>query len=420
MRKSLPTVSLLLAVVLSSTYATAQNSDRMAYAITDVQQQNSNWVYLRQLNMETGKFSEALLNGVADNQVVYDAATKKQIESFSQTVADRGYNPRPAFNSGVAALALDKKNNRLWFTPMFIDQLRYIDLKTMKVFYVTENALTGITQKSSDQGNIVTRMVIASDGNGYAMTNDGMHLIQFTTGKKTKITDIGAVVDDQSNKGISVHNSCSSFGGDMVADDDGNLYIFSARNHVFRLNVESKVATHLGVISGLPNGFTVNGAAVNENNKIIVGSAMEAGSYFFVDMKSLAAAPYKIDGQVWHSSDLASGNFLVSGNKPTGTSTELIGRNTPANPGSDKIGIYPNPVTNNQFAIQFTQMEAGNYTVYVTDVTGRQIMQQQVTLGGDNQTQQIKLNAGTSRGVYLVKVTDQNSKAVFSTKLVLQ
>ncbi len=419
MRKSLPTVSFLLAVTFLSTFATAQQADRIAYAITDVSQQNANWVYLRQFNMETGTFSNTLLNGVADDQVVFDAATKKQIESFSQTIADRGYNPRPAFNSGVAALAFDKKNNRLWFTPMFIDQLRYIDLKTMKVFYVTDQALTGITQKSSDQGNIVTRMVIASDGNGYAMTNDGMHLIQFTTGKKTTITDMGSLVDDQANKGVSVHNSCSSFGGDMIADDDNNLYIFSARNHVFKINVESKVATHLGVISGLPNGFTVNGAAINENNKVIAGSAAEATSYFYIDMKTLVATPYKIEGTVLHSSDLASSNLLISGNRPQGTVTDVIGRNVPTI-GSDKISIYPNPVTDNQFAIQFTQLDAGKYTVLVTDAMGRQVIQRQVNLSGDNQTQQMKLNAGTSRGVYLVKVSDPSNKIVFSTKVVLQ
>jgi hypothetical protein len=419
MRKSLHAVSLLSGILLSSAFAFAQQASRTAYATTDIQQQNGNWVYLRQLNMETGKFSNILLNGAADNQVVFDAATKKPIESFDQTIADRGYNPRPAFNSGVAALALDKKNNRLWFTPMFIDQLRYIDLKTMKVYYVTDKALTGITQKSSDQGNIVTRMVIASDGNGYAMTNDATQLIRFSTGKNIKIENLGSMVDNQANKNVSIHNSCSSYGGDIIADDDGNLFVFSARNHAFKINVETKVATHLGAISGLPNGFTVNGAAVNENGKVIVGSAMESSSYYFVDMKTLAVSPYKIDGPVFHSSDLASSNLLISGNKAKGTATDVIGRNTPL-PGNDKISIYPNPVTNNQFAIQFTQMEAGNYTVLVTDVMGRQIVQQQVNLGGDNQTQFIKLNAATSRGVYLVKVIDQSSKAVYSTKLVLQ
>jgi hypothetical protein len=127
----------------------------------------------------------------------------------------------------VAAMAYDRKNNRIWYTPMFIDQLRYVDLKTMKVFYVTDNALTGMAAKSSDQSNIVTRMVIADDGNGYALTNDGNKLIRFNT-KKAIITDLGPLTDDPKNNGVSIHNYCSSFGGDMIADDDGNLIIVSA------------------------------------------------------------------------------------------------------------------------------------------------------------------------------------------------
>ncbi|MCX6316428.1 MAG: T9SS type A sorting domain-containing protein [Bacteroidetes bacterium] len=417
MRKSLPFVSLFTGTLFISALASGQQSARIAWATTDVQQQNGNWVYLRQLNMDNGQFSDILLNGAADKQTPYDAATKKPIEVLDPKIADRGYNPLPAFNSGVAALALDKKNNRLWFTPMFIDQLRYIDLKTMKVYYVTDQTLTGITQKSSDQGNIVTRMVIASDGKGYAMTNDATHLLQFSTGKNISITDLGTIVDDPANKGISIHNSCSSFGGDIIADDDGNLFVFSARNHVFKINTETKVATHLGSISGLPGGFTVNGAAVTPDNKVIVASAMEATTYFYVDMKSLAATPYAIQGTVWHSSDLASSNLLKSG-KGGATVTDVIGRNTPL--ANDHISIYPNPVTNNQFAVQFNQLEAGNYTIIVTDVMGRQIIQQQVSLSGDNQTQLIRLNAATSRGVYLVKVMDQSSKSIYSTKVILQ
>ena len=296
MRKSLPFASLFSGAVLLTTLVNGQQTDRFTYAVTDAQQ-GTNWSFLRKLNLQTGEYSQVLLSGDDASLLAYDATTKKQ---FTAPVNDVRYGTavNAAFATGVAAMAYDKKNNRLYYTPMFIDQLRYIDLKTMKVFYVTDKAFTGMPQKSSDQGNIVTRMVIASDGNGYAMTNDGMHLIKFTTNKKLTITELGALVDDPANKGVSVHNSCSSFGGDMVADDDGGLYVFSARNHVFKVDVETKIATHLGVISGLPNGFTVNGAAVNDNNQVIVGSAMEASSYFTVDYKSLAATPYKIAGKV--------------------------------------------------------------------------------------------------------------------------
>ncbi len=418
MRKSLPFVSLLLGTAMLTNLVQGQ-SDRFAYAVTDVKEQNSNWSFLRKLNLQTGEYSAVLLNGNDASLLAYDASTKTQ---FTAPLTDARYGNliNAAFATGVAAAAYDKRNNRLYYTPMFVDQLRYVDLKTMKVFYVTDQAFTGMPQKSSDQGNIVTRMVIAADGNGYAMTNDGAHLIQFTTGKKLKIADLGSLVDDPANNGVSVHNSCSSFGGDIIADDNGNLYVFTARNHVFKVNIESKVATHLGTISDLPATFTVNGAAVNENNQIVVGSAVESLSFFTVDPKTWAASVFTIPGTVWHSSDLANSNLLVSGNKPKNSAPELLSRNVPANTGINKIQIYPNPVTNNQFAVQFNELEAGTYTVHVTDVMGRQVLQQVVNVSGDNQTQNIILNPSSAKGIYMVKVTDTNSKAIFATKVVVQ
>ncbi len=302
---------------------------------------------------------------------------------------------------------------------MFIDQLRYYDLKSQQVYYVTV-PFSNKPNKSSDQGNIITRMVIAADGYGYALTNDATQLLRFSTGKKSQIIDLGSLVDDPANKGVSIHNSCTSFGGDMIADDNGNLYVFSARNHVFKVNIESKVATHLGLISGLPNGFTVNGAAVNENNQVMIGSAVESTSLFIVDTKTWAASPLKMNGTVFHTSDLANGNMLVSGNKPKAPNIDLISRNIPAENGISKINIFPNPVTNSQFTVQFNDIAAGSYTIRVTDVTGREVSQQVVSVGGDNQSQVIKLPASSAAGVYLVKVTDPNSKSVFSTKIVVQ
>ena len=82
--------------------------------------------------------------------------------------------------------------------------------------------------------------------------------------------------------------------------------------------------------------------------------------------------------------------------------------------------IFPNPITNNQFVIQFTDLSAGNYTVQVTDVMGRQVVQQMINLSGENQTQTIKLNPSAARGVYLVKVTGNSDKVVYSSKVVVQ
>lgn len=417
MKKRLPLFSLLSGVLLLSSFSFAQKADQFAYAVTDIKQQGANWSFLRKIDLKTGAYGDVLLNGADASLLAYNATTRKQFEA---PLSDVRYGPaiNAAFATGVAALAYDKKNERLYYTPMFIDQLRYIDLKTMKVFYLTDRAFTGKPQKSPDQGNIVTRMVIASDGYGYAMTNDATQLIRFSTGKKMEVTDLGTIVDDQANKGVSIHNSCSSFGGDIIADDEGNLYVFSARNYVFKVNLETKVATNLGVIKGLPNGFTVNAAAVNDNNQIMVASAVVASSFFTVDHKSLTATPYSITGTIWQTSDLANSNLLATAARANGPAIDLM-TNHPTE-GNSKVSIFPNPVTNNQFAVQFNELEAGQYTIQVTDVMGRNISQQIVNVGAKMQTQSIRMDPGAARGFYLVKVVDQNNRSVFSTKILVQ
>ena len=419
MRKNLPFTFFFLASLLLSFLCNGQQADRFAYAVSDLQQGTNNWSTLRKLNLQTGEFSPVLLNGNDVSFMAYDAVSKKQL-STPLTDTRYGQLANAAFGTGVAAVALDKKNNRLYYTPMFIDQLRYIDLKTMNVFYVTEQGFTGNPQKAADQANIVTRMAIASDGNGYAMTNDGNQLIQFTTGKKLKITDLGAIVDDPANKGVSIHNACSSYGGDMIADDEGNLYVITARNHVYKVNIETKVATLLGVINGLPANFTVNGAAVTDENKIVVGTATIASSFFTIDFKTLAATPYTINGTLWNIADLANSNLLATAPKNKNVVTDLLPGNTPDNPGDGKISIFPNPVTDKQFVMQFNQLDAGDYTIEVTDVMGRQVVQQVTNISGKNQTQSIKLGASAAQGVYMIKVTSNTNRSVYSAKIVVQ
>lgn len=417
MRKNIQSCSVVVVFILLFTIGAHSQNNRAIYAITDIQKLGSNWNYLRKLNLQTMSYSDVLLNGINATQIAYDATTGKQIENFN-TVAKYNYPLQPAFSSGVAALAYDKKSNRLYYTPMYIDQLRYIDLKTMKVYYYTDQQLTGIASKASDQGNIVTRMTIANDGNIYAMTSDAVHLLRFSTGKDLDLEDLGALVDDPSNKGISIHNSCSSYGGDMIADNEGNLYIIAASRNVFKVNIDTKVATHIAVISGLPATFSTNGAAVDDNNKIIVSSAADSSfSYYSVDPNSWVATQYKISGDVWRSSDLASSNLLNS-KKTSFAALDAVEQSTDLT--DNKIQVFPNPVTENQFTLQFSQLAPGNYTIQITDVMGRQVVQQQVNLSGDEQSENVKLQPNTAKGIYLIKITDRANKSVFSKKLVVQ
>ncbi|MEO5562780.1 MAG: T9SS type A sorting domain-containing protein [Chitinophagaceae bacterium] len=409
MRKSLLIFSFLL-TILNIAYSQA---DRFAYVITDNVQEGVNWNVLRKIDLQSNTYSDVLLNGNDANPLAFDAATKKQFTT-PFTDARFGTVANAAFGTGVAAIAYDKANSRLYYTPMLIDQLRYIDLKTMKVYFVGGFANDALKTKAPDQSNIITRMAIASDGNGYALTNDGNHLIQFTTGKKIKVTDLGPIVDDQNNKTVSVHNSCSSFGGDMIADDNDNLYVFSARNQVFKVNIESKVATHLGAISGLPAGFTTNGAAVGSDNKILLVSATNNNALYTLDNKTWTAAPIK-SSIAWRSSDLANSNLLAT-RKSAMIPSVLT---AVADEADTRIGLYPNPTIGKQFTVQFNQPE-GNYIIQVTDALGRQTIRANANIKGKGQTESIQLPEATKRGVYLVKVVDQNKLTIFSRKIVVQ
>ncbi|MEO8404654.1 MAG: T9SS type A sorting domain-containing protein [Chitinophagaceae bacterium] len=410
MRKSLLASSLSL--LLAST--AFSQTDRFAYVVTDMNKDGINWSYLRKIDLQSSTYSDVVLNGTDATKPVFDAATKKQLAS-PITDARFGTLANAAFGTGVAAIALDKKNNRLYYTPMFIDQLRYIDLKTLKVYVVSTPSFDALKVKAADQSNIITRMAFASDGNGYALTNDGNHLLKFTTGKKSTIVDLGTLVDDADNKGVSIHNSCSSYGGDMIADNDDNLYVFSARNHVFRINLETKVATHLGAVTGLPENFTINGAAVGSDNKIMVASATTNNALYTVDIKSWTATMINTGVIPWRSSDLATSNLL---NTKTDRTIPLL-LSSPEEVTNNKMQLYPNPVTNNHFTIQFNQPE-GNYTILVTDVLGRQTVRAVASVKGKGQVQSIDLPADTKSGVYLVKVVDKDTKTIFSKKVLVQ
>jgi hypothetical protein len=404
------------AFVLFFAALAAQAQDRFAFAITDLTKETmGGWNALRKLDLSTGEYSTVILNGTDATIPVYDAGTKKLL--VQQPDERYGNFLQAPFSTGVAAVAYDAKNNRLYYTPMFIDQLRYIDLKTMKVHYVTDQSFTGLGTMHNDEGKSVTRMVIAPDGTGYAITNDANTMVKFTTGKKIKIEQMGALVDDPSNNGVSIHNRCSSFGGDMIADDKGNLFILTARNTVYQVNTQTRVAKLLGTIKGLPADFTVNGAVVDGDGNLLVSSAVNNNSYFVVNPKTWEASVFH-SATVFRSSDLANSNYLSTRSKNPTTTIETITRKAGA--AANTIQIFPNPITTNQFTIQFQKVPVGDYTIELTDVMGRRILQQKVTLVTENATEVISLAATNAKGVYLVKVLDISKRSVHEQKVLVQ
>ena len=121
MRKYLPSASLFMGLFLSATFLSAQPADQFAYAVTDVNQQGASWNFLRKLNLQTGAYSEVLLSGNDVSLLAYDAASKKQITAPLKD-AQYGNIVNAAVGTGVAAMAVDKKHNRLYYTPMLVEK----------------------------------------------------------------------------------------------------------------------------------------------------------------------------------------------------------------------------------------------------------------------------------------------------------
>lgn len=412
MRSALP-LTLFAFFLFTTIIATAQN-DQFAYAITDVVKEGSNWKALRKIDLKTGEYSSVLLDGLDTKAKVIDAATKKQIDLTDL----KGNGDLLPFNSGVAAIALDKKHNRLYYTPMQFNQLRYIDLNSMKVYYVTDQPFQDDNRKRNDAGKIISRMVINPDGTGYAISNDASTFIEFNTNKKTSLKYLGALIDDPANKNMSVQNSCSSYGGDIVADDKGSLYLFSGPNNVFKINPETRVATYLGHINGLPKDFTTNAAVVTPDEQMLISSAVGKVTNFLLDLKTLKATPFQTNNLAYHTSDLANSNYIKT-KKSAFTTIETI---KPLKTRlSNSIQIYPNPVIeDNKFTIQFNDLANGTYTLELVGMSGQPVLRRNIAIASKTNIQTITFPTTNAKGLYLVRLVTANKKAVFEQKLIVQ
>ena len=241
---------------------------------------------------------------------------RKVVTAYSKVQSDK------PFATNSAACAYDKKHERLYYTPMGINQLRYIDLKSNspKIYYFEDEPF-GALKHRGDVPNQITRMVIGADGDGYALTNNGAHLVKFTTGKKPVITDLGALTNDAAST-VSVHSE-SGYGGDLIAGKSGALYLITANRRVFKIDVETRMATYKGAIQGLPKGYSTNGAIVAEGTAVIVNSSNSTEGYFKFDLTTLQAEKVSNGGSVFNSSDLANGNLVAEKKKRKEQKEEL-------------------------------------------------------------------------------------------------
>ena len=405
-------------------FGNAQKQKGTAYAITSVEKGASKWTEVRLVNLATGEVLQTIYQSAADAEVL-NARTGKAIE---KGIADlKKTSIEKPFATNSAALAYDKKNNRLWYTPMGIPQLRYIDLKakTPKVYYFEDEPF-GVVKGSGDVASQITRMVMAADGNGYALSNDGNHLLRFTTKKKPEIADLGALTDDPTNGRHSIH-SYSSYGGDMIAGKDGHLYLITSNNALYKINISSKQASYVGRIKGLPKGYSTNGAVSEGNSKVMVSSSKSTEGYYRFDLNTLKAEKLTTGGPVFNASDLANALFAFDKKDEEEKSNEVVKAAPVAETITPKdvithnaISVYPNPVTSGFFKISFADQQPGRYNVQLVDIAGKVISSRPFNLVSKVQVEEFRLPQQLAAGNYLVRVVNQSTNAPIVHQLAVQ
>ena len=383
--------------------ANAQSS--RAFAVTSEVKGSVNWLNVQEINLNSGSTIKSIYNPSATKTVVFEGNTTALRGVGSNSVATE---------NGVAAAAYDTKNNRLYYTLMHGTDLRYFDLNSSETKVIVNNDAQFSTGVKVDESNVITRMTFAADGFGYALTNDGNQLIRFSTGAQPEIVKLGSLIDSKKNKDISVHVQCTSWGGDLVGDIYGNLYLFTMRNNIFKININTREAEFVGTIKNLPADFTTNGAAADEDGNVIVASAINNDSYYKVNLSTLSAVALTNKGEValTSTSDLASGNLIFQ--SKTATASAPVTTSTNAN-----IEMYPNPVINRTFSVQFGKLPVGNYTIEISDINGRKITTKTIAVNGV-QNSKMSLPSTTNTGLYMVRIFNTSGAVVYTNKLAVE
>lgn len=413
---------LLTAALISSSFLAVAQQNKTTYAITGDGNNDFVWMNIRQVDLTTGQITQTLFERSKTNFVITDVNTKKSInqsEFANQNIMGSSNYPTSTF---VAGAAYDKRSNKLFFTPMRMAELRWLDLniknETPQFYSMKPSAFKVLNP--NDEATNITRMVIGADGIGYALSNDGNHLFSFTTGKKPVVTDLGNIIDADQNNGVSIHNKCTSWGGDMIADAFGKLYVISASHVVFVIDINSRIATYQGSIKDLPAGYTTNAAAVNDEGDVVVASANMFDGFYKFKMTDLAAQKMIGSDIKYNASDFANANLLFQ--KDADAKNNYATSKVPVTPItiSSDTKVFPNPVTNSNFNILLDSKTNGVNTIIVSDLAGRVVVTNKSSVSKGTQTVNMKMNPNTSKGIYMVKVLDESNTIILNEKIIVQ
>ncbi|UKB79135.1 T9SS type A sorting domain-containing protein [Chryseobacterium sp. MEBOG07] len=341
------------------------------------------------------------INGTSGDKIF---TTDSSAKVFSQTRRGTVAEDRNSYSNSqavtLAALAYDSSNNSLVYMPMFSSNIYILNPQTKEITLV-ENNVARVT--SCDINSHITRMATGYNGNIYAVNNAGTQFLEIS--KKNGqyvVNDLGIIKDDTSNGRNSFTAMETGFGGDMIADEENNFYIFAASGNVFKVLTKDLKAKFVGKIAGIPDNYSVNGAAVNSQGKVVVASAKGAALYE-VDLLTLQGK--QIPGeQGLHIYDLASKYFV---------NDKASAVNTLSN-----LDIYPTKVDEHFINVHVNNNIKGNIKLNIFDMSGKNVMTENLSIKESSSDQKVYLK-GLISGAYIVNIVDESGKVILNKKILV-
>lgn len=282
--------------------------------------------------------------------------------------------------------------------------LVYIPMSGQKVMMINTTSKQGTQynfkglQVSNDQSNYFARMTTTPDGNMYALNNAGTELLKIAD--NGTIQNLGAVQGIvESSKSFAL--ATAVYGGDMIADAFGNIIVLTANQNVFKINPKNLDSEYIGQIKGLPANYTVNGAAVERDGSVLLGTTSPYGLYS-LNMDTMEAK-FKADYSL-AIYDLSSPYFLRQ--------KEADGL------AESGYSLYPTVVKNSELNIVSKSDNRDMLYVTIWNLSERQVFSKTISVKsiGDYQ---LKLNGSLLPGIYVLKAVNQNGKEVINTKFTL-
>lgn len=341
-------------------------------------------------------------SGLAQSDIIAVSGENQKAISFQdfRFLDLKGENDKLIINKSsqmpeqVVGMSYDSKNQQVIMIGMYSPDIYTYSLNSGEIKRVYA---TGVANSRCELPAQFSRMATASDGITYALNNGSTQLVEIKPlSGGYAVKELGAL-----NSEVKL-NQYKFYGGDLIADTNGDLYLISAKAQVVKINPKEMSATFVGSIQGLEPSFTTNGSAVMSNGKVLLSNAQGKG-FYTLEFESLKAEKMASNSKT-PIYDLASPYFLEDFNATVASNSF--------------VSIYPTKVTDRNISVAVNTKLEGNGQVLIYDLIGNELIKSTLNLSNVNTSKTLTLN-NLSPGNYIIKVIDAKGVELINEKFIL-